>query len=253
MHAPALVLLPGMDGTTALFRDLIAALPSGVTAVPVMYPPHIVLGYDELTELVVRALPDDRPFVLVGESFSGPLAIDVARRSPRGLIGVGLVSSFLRAPVGLPSIWRVVAREELFHVTPPRFMLRAALLGHGASSALVDEARTAVLSVAPRVLVHRMREILRVDVRAACRSLTQPLLYLGGTRDRLVGRTAVDDVRAARPDAETVLVEGPHLILQRRPAECARILAAFVDRCARASTGADDEAWPALRPRTVIV
>jgi pimeloyl-ACP methyl ester carboxylesterase len=249
---PALVLLPGMDGTTALFRGVLAALPSTVKAIPVVYPPHIVLGYDDLRELVRRALPVDRPFVLMGESFSGPLAIDVGHGAPPGLVGVALVASFLRAPVGFPTFWRAIARENLFHVTPPRFMLRAALLGGDASEKLVDEARAAVLSVAPRVLVNRVREVLAVDVREACQTLGVPMLYIGATRDRLLGARAREDVRAARRDAEIVLVEGPHLLLQKRPVECARILAAFVDRCARAARGVDGGDWPVARPPIVI-
>jgi len=233
-----LVLLPGMDGTTALFRAFIEALPKGFDAIPVVYPPHVVLERDELRALAERALPDDRPFVLVGESFSGPLAVEIAARAPKGLAGLVLVSSFLRAPVAWPRFWRAIAREEIFFVTPPRALVRAVLLGRDASTSTVDAARAAVSSVAPRVLVHRAKQVLHVDVTSAFASLEVPVLALFGARDRLVGARARAHLAASHRGAQSVVVDGPHLLLQHLPSACARIVAEFCVERARADRAA---------------
>ena len=85
-----LVLLPGLDGTGKLFSEILKALEGRVATLIVDYPKDVSLGYDELEVLKVRcaALPDDRPFVLLGESFSGPLAIRIAAHPPPGLCGL---------------------------------------------------------------------------------------------------------------------------------------------------------------------
>jgi pimeloyl-[acyl-carrier protein] methyl ester esterase len=76
-----LVLLPGLDGTGKLFAAFVRALGAGVESRVVGYSPDEPLGYEEL-ELKVRAqLPLDRSYVLLGESFSGPIAMRIAARA----------------------------------------------------------------------------------------------------------------------------------------------------------------------------
>src|SRR4051812_12496722 len=79
----ALVLLPGLHGNDVQFRPLLAHLPPQIRPIAVNYPPDQPLDYAQLLPLVLAALPEDQPFVLLGESFSGPLAIMAAARARR--------------------------------------------------------------------------------------------------------------------------------------------------------------------------
>ena len=88
MVATRLVLLPGMDGTGILFEPLLDALPQGWTAQVVRYPPDKPLGYESLLDVVLHAIEGNEPFMLVGESFSGPLALMAALGKPAGLQAV---------------------------------------------------------------------------------------------------------------------------------------------------------------------
>src|SRR5580698_7334133 len=97
-QTPALVLLPGLDGTGKLFAEFLKALDLGVSANVVPYPPDIPLGYDELEPLVRSALPTRGRFVLLGESFSGPLAIRIAALRPPALVGLILCVTFASNP-----------------------------------------------------------------------------------------------------------------------------------------------------------
>src|SRR5262245_59360933 len=94
----ALVLLPGMDGTSKLREEFVAALRPTIEATVVSYPNDQVLGYPKLEALVRSALPADRPYILLGESFSGPIAIAIAASCPAGLVGLILCGSFARNP-----------------------------------------------------------------------------------------------------------------------------------------------------------
>ena len=98
---PTLVLLPGLDGTGILFEPLARALGVDLDVRVVRYPSDPTLGYRELESLARAALPTDRPFVILGESFSGPIAIRLAADSPPGLVGLILVVTFARNPYPL--------------------------------------------------------------------------------------------------------------------------------------------------------
>ena len=73
-----LLLLPGMDGTGRLFGPLLRALPPALSPVVVAYPVDQPYGYAELLPLVEAAAPAGAEFVVLGESFSGPLALLLA-------------------------------------------------------------------------------------------------------------------------------------------------------------------------------
>jgi pimeloyl-ACP methyl ester carboxylesterase len=97
MSLPTLMLLPGMDGTGMLFDPLRAELGNAVGTTVVRYPTHGPIGYDELASIARAALPSG-PFVVLGESFSGPIAILLAASRPAGLVGLVLACSFARNP-----------------------------------------------------------------------------------------------------------------------------------------------------------
>src|SRR5258706_2862593 len=89
------LLLPGMDGTGRLFTPLGRALGPRFETRVIAYPRDRVLTYGELGAQI--ALPRG-PFVLVAESFSGPIAIALAASRPPGLVGLVLAASFARSP-----------------------------------------------------------------------------------------------------------------------------------------------------------
>jgi pimeloyl-ACP methyl ester carboxylesterase len=228
----ALVLLPGLDGTGLLFARFASALPPEIEPRVVSYPEEQVLGYDELLPRVRSLLPADRPFALLGESFSGPIALRLAAERPAGLVGVVLAASFHRHPAarwlgGVRSLVGLAMSRP-----PPTWAARAFLVGPRAPRELVLEIRRANAGVAGAVLGARVRAALSVDASGALARCPVPLLYLGGARDLIVWPAAARQVRALRPDAEVRMLDAPHLVLQRRPADAAAIVAEFLRRAA---------------------
>jgi pimeloyl-ACP methyl ester carboxylesterase len=211
------VLLPGLDGSGRLFAPLLAAGPRGLEAESLAFPPDRPLGYDALAALVRPRLPRRR-FVLVAESFSGPLAVRLAAERPRGLAALVLAATFLHRPLGpLLHPIRGLVGARFFGLGMPAPVVRHFLAGDDAPDALVEEAQRAVGAIAPAVLAHRSAEALAVDVREALARVEVPVLFLAPTRDRLIRRDAHADVRAVRPDAEVAFVDAPHMVLQRSP------------------------------------
>ena len=122
-----LMLLPGMDGTGRLFGPLLRILPQGLEVTVFAYPPDRPCGYAELLPLVEAAVPEGGEFVVLGESFSGPLALLLAARRPRGLRGVILCASFARGPWRFPARWLgLLIRPFWFRAVPGSLIRRAA-------------------------------------------------------------------------------------------------------------------------------
>lgn len=92
-RARTLLLLPGLDGTEVLFGPLVRSAPQGIEVSAVTYPRGPANRYEDLLPRVRKSLPQDRPFYLLGWSFSGPLALMAAERPPL-LSAVILVSTF---------------------------------------------------------------------------------------------------------------------------------------------------------------
>ncbi|MBC7989027.1 MAG: hypothetical protein H7Y19_05525 [Luteimonas sp.] len=76
------IVLPGLDGTGELLDAFAAALAPEFDAQIIPYPRDRMLGYADLTQLVIAAMPRNEPFLLVAESFSGPIALRVAATRP---------------------------------------------------------------------------------------------------------------------------------------------------------------------------
>jgi pimeloyl-[acyl-carrier protein] methyl ester esterase len=213
-----LVLLPGMDGTGRLFGPLCAVLPAGIQADPVSYPVNRPLDYEALVHEI--RLPT-APYVLVAESFSGPLALRLAARKPSGLKAVVLVATFVLSPVAPKRVLLPLVRPWLFRRPPPTWLVRRYLVGEDASATELEAVRTAVATVAPEVMAVRLREILRVDAREALRSCPVPVTYLRGTRDRLVPASMMERMKKLLPSMACVEFDAAHLVLLRRPVESA--------------------------------
>jgi pimeloyl-[acyl-carrier protein] methyl ester esterase len=92
------LVLPGMDGTGQLLGRFLEALGPEVRAIVVSYPIAQALDYSQLEACARKMLPSDQPFVLSGESFSGPIAVSIAASSPNGLRGLVLCCSFVKNP-----------------------------------------------------------------------------------------------------------------------------------------------------------
>ena len=110
-----LVILPGLDGTASLRHAFTSIIAPHFTAVDLIaYPSDIALDYAELQTWVRDRLPADGNFVLLGESFSGPIAIRLAGERPRELVAMVLAATFATPPVLVPPHWNAQLINLLF-------------------------------------------------------------------------------------------------------------------------------------------
>lgn len=223
-----LVLLPGLDGTGELFAPFVRELPSEWHTRVVAYPADARQGYDELVQWAQAALPVDGPLVLLGESFSGPIAIRLAAALGTRVQALVLCCTFARSPrPGLSWLAAFLGWLPSPAVLPSALPAYA-LLGRQAST----EARALlaqVLAGLPADVVRaRLRMVMQVNVLAQLGSLRVPVLYLQAGQDRVLPRSAGAEVLAALPSTRLIRLDGPHGLLQAAPRPAAAAIASFL-------------------------
>ncbi|MBL0039652.1 MAG: alpha/beta fold hydrolase [Xanthomonadales bacterium] len=224
-----LVLLPGMDGTGALFDGFVASMPAGIDVAVIRYPGHESADYPTLEDLVRDQLPK-RPFVLLAESFSGPIGLSIAADPPAMLRGLILCCTFAKSPVPFGRWMRHIVRWAPAHKLPQR-LLDLFLLGRYASADLRAKFAEVMASVSPQVMKQRVLQALQVDVSDRLCAISVPTMYLRASEDRLIRQSAANHLASEIPSMRTVQFDAPHFLLQTRSPEAAIVVAEFVRSC----------------------
>lgn len=224
-----LILLPGLDGTSELFEPVVSELRDRCIVTSIRYPMDAQMGYAELIEFVDAQLPQHEPFLILGESFSGPIAIALATRHRATIKGLILVCTF----AWFPSRWLGVFTPWLgmipFHRLPVR-LISFFMLGKFSTPKSDNMLRKVFEQLTNRVLATRLREVLRVDLCHRLAELTQvPTLYLRARHDRLIASAASADIMRHLPTLQLVSLDAPHMLLQACPQEAAQAILRFVE------------------------
>ncbi len=225
MNKPTLLLLPGMDGTGVLFKPLLDALPVTLCRRVICYPPKGEQSYNTLVDWLLPSIT--QPVVVLGESFSGPMAISLAAHLTEQVKGVILCASFAKTPNPLTALAR--------HV--PGKVLKAAadavgariLFGRLSTSTLRRQFNESLQHVSGAVLQQRIKQIDCVNVRGELQELTCPILYLQGRRDYLVRSPSLKYIQAAQPNVQVERFDAPHGLLQTHPALAAQVIVRFME------------------------
>jgi pimeloyl-ACP methyl ester carboxylesterase len=210
-----------------MFEPFLAALGDFETRV-VRYPAALV-SYPACVHFARTQLPTDRPFLLLGESFSGPVALALAAEQPEGLVALVLCGTFARNPrPGLA--WT----EPLLRLLParrlPLALIRFLLLGRWATAPLLDLVRAMLPEVPAPTLKGRLLAVLAVDQTPLLERIQVPTLALVAAQDRLVPPAATRWLRAHLPNLDIGRLQGPHWLLQTRPDAAAQALRDFLAR-----------------------
>lgn len=203
-----------MDGSGLLFAPFVRALPEWVKPLVVSYPGERPLDYPGHLQIVMKSLPVREPFFILGESFSGPLALMAAARRPKGLRGVILCATFVSWPMEIP-LWmaRLVVGCGVFRLKSTRLFQRI-VMGKGATAELRALFAAVLARLSPEVLAARARAVMGVNCGEELRSCPVPLLALVAERDRIVSSSCLEEMHRVRPDMAITCFESPHLILQ---------------------------------------
>jgi len=220
------VLLPGMDGTGEFLVDFSIELERYCKVLNIVYPEDKPLGYPSLIEIVRAALPRDEPFFIIGESFSGPIALTVAAEDPQNLIGTVLCCSFARSPRhGLGILhWLAKAYPRRFI---PTSLVGFLTLGPWFTPKQQRLISTLILRIPSNVWASRLQAMAGVDLNFIKGRISTSVCYLAATEDRLIDKREIAYIRELIPHLQEDQLEGPHFLLEAKPKEAAEKIADF--------------------------
>ncbi len=215
MKKITLVLLPGLNGTAGLFDPLLAVATTQYELMVISYPTDNAKSYEELTSFVLEKIcAINGPFVVVGESFSGPIAIFLAANNVRGLIGIILVATFVRPPYF--SCFKYLPWVLLFELAKPLYWL-IIKSSRSEKASVLKVASIELLKVKPRVLAGRISAALSVDAISALEKTKLPVAYFRANYDVVVPGWNLKKLLAIRPDINVVSFNTRHFLLQSAP------------------------------------
>jgi pimeloyl-ACP methyl ester carboxylesterase len=214
-QGPAVVLVPGMDGTGELFYRQVPLLATsyrvGTYALRDATPSMDVL-VDDLARAIEVVAPESRRAIVIGESFGGALSLSLAIARPDRVEALVILNSFAHFA--------------------PQFRLHLAILGLRAmpwgAMALVrrltasrlhsrhthrDEIRRFFELTARTTrtgYLNRLRALTQYDVRGRLREIGCPTLFLAAERDHLVPSVEQARLMAARVPRATMKVLDGH-------------------------------------------
>jgi pimeloyl-ACP methyl ester carboxylesterase len=222
-----LVLLPGMDGTGKLFDPLLKHL-HGFNLQVVNLPQSGEQDYLSLTDYVKNQLPNN-DFILIAESFSGPIAAQLAQLNIEKLKGIVFVATFLSSPN--PMLLKLARRlpiKLLSQLPLAKYFIKKLFLGKEAGVSLIKKFQSIVNQVPTKVLKLRMQ--IMQDLEFQLFQSTIPALYIQPSRDRLVDKSKGVEFQQFFELLVLHKIIGPHFILQSHPKECSKIILHFLNQ-----------------------
>lgn len=221
-----ILILPGLDGTGKLLSEVVKMLASEHEVTAAQYAPDMI-SYQDLKTKVEEVLPAS-DYIIVAESFSGPLAVMIASQKPIGLRGVVFVATFAKTPIKVPKFL-----TYLIDIAPvkSRLLMRLAqpfLMGRWATPEFTKRFRQVMKAVPASTIAGRLREVLEVNVVKQLGSIEVPTIYLTARSDRLIPSRMASDFD--RPPNTAIVIEGPHFLLQANAAKSSKHILDFVAR-----------------------
>lgn len=224
-----IVFLPGLDGSGLFFDEFRKTLPSSMTTQVISYPRDECRTYQDTVDLIYEQLPRDKEYFIVAESFSGPVAIEIATLTPLKLKGLVLVSSFCFSP--LSQLKKQIAQNLLFLLYfPASQALIHKVMCNETDLALSQKIKRVVDALPTSTLKQRILSALNVDLRGALDDMDIPLLILQGGQDQLLDPSCGETMKRYYEAAEFVEIEGPHCLLQCEPEASSKVIVPFIEK-----------------------
>jgi len=221
------VLLPGLDGSGRFFSSFLQQLPASFRTQVLSYPPDGCGSYEELVAYILPQLPIDQDYCLIAESFSVPVALEIARQAPDRLKRGVIVAGFCFSP--LPNLLRSIARSSLFLL---RFPLPSWLLNfvlcNGQAPALSREVKKCLKAMPHTIVKQRIQAALEVDLRGGLDEIEIPFLALMAKDDRLLHPSCGATLAKFHEKLQLSYLEGPHFLLQCKPQQSSAIIMNFL-------------------------
>jgi surfactin synthase thioesterase subunit len=223
-----LILLPAFDGTGRMFGPLVRELKNRFEAWVIAYPTTGPQDYHSLANYVRRQIPAGEDYVLLGESFAGPLVYEIALADPVHCKAAVFVATYLSnpSPLFLKVLSKLPAALVSRFVSTP-FIVRLLTLSRHAPDGVAKAIAENFASVEPAAIRQRLRTIGGLPGNPQL-PVKVPCFYLQAGKDRLVPARKLGDFKRLCSALAVRQVEGGHFILQEKPEACAAAISSML-------------------------
>jgi len=229
-RAITLTLLPGLHGTAGLYNDLAMQLASlGYTTHCIEYPTDGDQSLETLSTVAENQIDWNSPQILVAESFSGAIALQLADAYPESVVGLVLGATFCCHPMS--RWWRYfpfTLALPVFKLPPPDFALNYFFMEDGSPDTVRQSLRAEVTNCPATTTINRIEAALDLEEIDCPTCANTPTLILQAENDELVDWNAQQRLERHLSHAEVHWLEAPHLIFQTRPKICAELIHDFI-------------------------
>ena len=216
-----IVLIPGLDGTGELFAELIPHLGDNEIQI-IDLPQQGDQSYEFLCAYVVQKLPK-RDFILVAESFSGPIGALLAKSGLVHMKGIVFVARFLTPPnKALISIAKLLPIKQLLRFPFSSLVVRYLMLGQSASETAAQRFFQILSNIPNAVLKARLSTVQNFTFNDC--EISVPAIYIRAEKDKLVPKNKCFEFENHFINLKIQTISGPHFILQSSPKQCAEII-----------------------------
>jgi pimeloyl-[acyl-carrier protein] methyl ester esterase len=225
----SLILMPGLDGTGLSFEPFLKFISANANVTVVCYPTDKLLSFAETVECAAAQVSSLSRPVVIAESFSGPVAVQMIASGLVRAKALVLCATFAKSPH--PFLWPVIRFLRiplLIGPEMPALFFKIILGDEKRIASLVPLWKKVHADVPARVMDHRLGLINLVDVTQSLKKLSLPCLYLQAIDDRIVLSSSLTDFERSIPQLMVKRIKAPHFILQDKPQECLEAIEEFL-------------------------
>ena len=220
-------MLPGIDGTGMLFDRLARAF--GYRCRTTVLPYEDEETVDDYLDSISERLPKHRALIFA-ESFSGPLVLALLARYPGRFRGAILATTFARSPfMSFFGMTTVLSRGLFGAITLKDLLLNRFCAPDDVPEDVKSDISLLSDEISPEVIKQRLHIMDELDVRHLLPSISTPVLYLHGLRDKLISEKLREELFESVPRIAFKGIDGPHLLVETQPVECADTIINFLD------------------------
>ena len=215
---PLLVILPGLDGSAELHESFCEMIQDEQQGVIIGYPADRYLNREELVVYAEARIPEDRPIILMGISFSGPVTARLLARKKRNYVAAIFCTTFVTPPHPfLLKATPFLPLQLLFPAYRISSLVRFLFFEKESSSRLIRYFQDINRKLSSTVIAKRVESLRSVDERQALEQLTLPCCYIQALNDHVVPSSTLKYFRRILDNIHIFKIDGPHAILLCRP------------------------------------
>ena len=179
--------------------------------------------------VALDACPKNEDYIVLGDSFSGPIALNTAVSAEHKPISLVLVNTFVSSPRNvLTKLARYTPQKLLSN--PPERVLEYLLKEKEAELRPLERIVPVLVSISPNLVKSRLMSIDTVSVKNIARRVSVPVCVLQAANDSAISNNARRELTQSLKNRQIHVLPGNHFSLQTFPATCAHLITQFVEK-----------------------